>query len=77
MLKRDPEGYYAALNISPDATAAEIRLSYSFISRTVMTSLDEDERAIGSAGIGAVRDAGAATGPVDGCAATVERAAAG
>lgn len=37
-------------------------LSYSFISRTVMTSLDEDERAIGSAGIGAVRDAGAATG---------------
>ncbi|QLC25268.1 MFS transporter [Parasphingopyxis algicola] len=37
-------------------------LSYSFISRAVMTSLDEDERATGSAGIGAVRDAGAATG---------------
>ena len=37
-------------------------LSYSFISRAVMASLDEDERATGSAGIGAVRDAGAATG---------------
>lgn len=37
-------------------------LSYSFISRSVMASLDEDERATGSAGIGAVRDAGAATG---------------
>ena len=34
MLKRDPEGYYAALNISPDATAAEIRLSYSFIKQS-------------------------------------------
>lgn len=37
-------------------------LSYSFISRIVMASLVEEERATGSAGIGAVRDAGAATG---------------
>jgi curved DNA-binding protein CbpA len=28
---RDPLGYYAALNISPDATAAEIHISYKFI----------------------------------------------
>jgi curved DNA-binding protein CbpA len=34
VLKRDPEGYYAALNISPEATAAEIRLSYSFIKQS-------------------------------------------
>jgi curved DNA-binding protein CbpA len=32
--KRDPMGYYAALNISPDATAAEIRLSYTFIKQS-------------------------------------------
>lgn len=37
-------------------------LCSSFLSRAVMASLDEDERATGSAGIGAVRDAGAATG---------------
>lgn len=37
-------------------------LAYSFISRIVMASFIEEERATGSAGIGAVRDAGAATG---------------
>lgn len=44
------------------ALGAGFGLAYSFISRIVMASLAEDERATGSAGIGAVRDAGAATG---------------
>jgi MFS family permease len=53
-------------------------LSYSFISRSVMASLDEDERATGSAGIGAVRDAGAATGAaIAGIAANLTGFAAG
>lgn len=34
MLKRDPKGYYAALGISPEATASEIRLSYKFIKQS-------------------------------------------
>jgi hypothetical protein len=29
--KRDPKGYYAALNISPDAGQQEIRLAYTFL----------------------------------------------
>jgi len=35
-------GYYAALNISPDATAVEIRLSYTFIKQ----SYHEDRRQV-------------------------------
>ena len=31
MKKRDPNGYYAALNISPDASQHEIRLAYEFL----------------------------------------------
>ena len=34
MRKRDPKGYYTALNISPGATAAEIRLAYTFIKQS-------------------------------------------
>jgi len=33
MRDRDPHGYYAALNVSPDASAEEIRLSYEFLKR--------------------------------------------
>jgi len=33
MRDRDPEGYYAALNVSPEASAEEIRLSYEFLKR--------------------------------------------
>ncbi len=33
MRDQDPERYYAALNVSPDASAEEIRLSYEFIKR--------------------------------------------
>jgi hypothetical protein len=29
--KRDPKGYYAVLNISPDASQQEIRLAYEFL----------------------------------------------
>jgi curved DNA-binding protein CbpA len=29
--KRDPKGYYAVLNISPEASHQEIRLAYSFL----------------------------------------------
>jgi curved DNA-binding protein CbpA len=29
--KRDPRGYYAALNVSPDASQQEIRLAYEFL----------------------------------------------
>jgi curved DNA-binding protein CbpA len=32
--KRDPQGYYAVLGISPDATATEVRLSYKFIKQS-------------------------------------------
>lgn len=31
MKKRDPKGYYAVLNISPDAGQQEIRLAYTFL----------------------------------------------
>ena len=34
MPKNDPKGYYAALNLSPDATAAEILLAYNFIKQS-------------------------------------------
>ena len=34
MPKRDPLGYYTALHVSPHATSAEIRLSYTFIKRS-------------------------------------------
>jgi MFS family permease len=37
-------------------------LSYSFISTAVMVTLDESDRASGSAAIGAMRNAGGATG---------------
>ena len=33
MRDRDPEGYYAALNVSPGASTEEIRLSYEFLKR--------------------------------------------
>jgi curved DNA-binding protein CbpA len=48
--KRDPQGYYAALNLSPDATAAEIRLAYNFIKQ----SYQEQRRQID---IGKIRSA--------------------
>ncbi|MCA1748195.1 MAG: MFS transporter [Sphingomonadales bacterium] len=41
---------------------AAFGVSFAFISRTVMASLIEEERATGSGAIGAVRDAGSATG---------------
>jgi curved DNA-binding protein CbpA len=31
MSKRDPKGYYAVLNVSPDASRHEIRLAYGFL----------------------------------------------
>lgn len=34
MGNHDPKGYYAALGISPGATASEIRLSYNFIKQS-------------------------------------------
>lgn len=37
MRGRDPEGYYAALNVSPEAGAAEIRLAYEFIKQSYHT----------------------------------------
>jgi MFS family permease len=57
-----PSGMLVLIVIGGALLGAGFGLSYSFISRAVMTSLDEEERATGSAGIGAVRDAGAATG---------------
>jgi hypothetical protein len=32
--KNDPKGYYAALNLGPDATASEIRLAYNFMKQS-------------------------------------------
>lgn len=55
-------GVLALVVIGGAILGAGFGLSYSFISRIVMASLVEEERATGSAGIGAVRDAGAATG---------------
>ena len=37
MRGRDPLGYYAALNISPEASAAEIRLAYEFLKQSYHT----------------------------------------
>ncbi|MFQ5669504.1 MAG: DnaJ domain-containing protein [Acidobacteriota bacterium] len=34
MASRDPRGYYAVLNVSPDASAEEIRLSYLFLKQS-------------------------------------------
>jgi curved DNA-binding protein CbpA len=34
---KDPQGYYAALNIGPDASAAEIRLAYEFLKQSYHT----------------------------------------
>ena len=55
-------GNLAMVMLGGALLGAAFGVSFSFISRLVMASLIEEERATGSGAIGAVRDAGSATG---------------
>lgn len=43
---RDPKGYYAVLNLSPNASDAEVRLAYTFLKNAWRTNRRLDRRRI-------------------------------
>ncbi|MGD8377774.1 MAG: hypothetical protein PVF68_16710 [Acidobacteriota bacterium] len=43
---RDPKGYYATLNLSPEASDAEVRLAYTFLKSAWRTNRKLDRRKI-------------------------------
>ena len=61
-MNRDPSGYYAALHVTPDATAAEIQHAF----RALMRLRHPDIEAAARAGADAGAEAGAGAGNNDG-----------